>query len=345
MELVLIFIVYLKTFTMYSFFIGIDVSKDYLDVSYVLFGKLYYLGRFENCDSGYLSMIQELKVITESDIQNWFFCFENTGVYSKDLLFWLYENGIAYREENPIQIYKSLGLKRGKNDKADSKAIALYAYEKRDSIQPSKPAELSIRQLKKLAKRRDFLVKQRTAANNSFNMNKRVLDEALLVVFTEQHNAMILLLDSQIKEIEIQIKRVLSEDERLSKNNELLQSIVGIGDVVSSYILAYTENFERITEARKLAAFIGVAPFENSSGKSKGKTKVSNLANKKLKSVMSNAALSAIQHDPQIAVYYKRKMAEGKLHGVVINAVKNKLLHRVYAVINRQTPYVKFAYA
>lgn len=330
---------------MYSFFIGIDVSKDHLDVSYIQLGHVYYLGRIQNTESGFLDMIKLLKNLTDFDIHSWFFCFENTGVYSKELVFWLYENGIAYREENPIQIHKSLGLKRGKNDKADSKAIALYAYEKKESILASKPAELSIRKLKKLAKRRDFLVKQRTALKNSFNMNKRELDESLLVVFTEQHKEMVLVYDRQIKEIEAQIKTVISDDETLKKNDVLLRSIVGIGDVVSSFILAYTENFQRITEPRKLASFIGIAPFENSSGKFKGKTKVSKLANKKLKSILSNAAQSAIRHDPQIAAYYQRKIAEGKMHGTVINAVKNKLVHRAYAVINRQSPYVKFAYA
>ena len=131
----------------------------------------------------------------------------------------------------------------------------------------------------------------------------------------------------------------------MKKNDQLMQSIIGIGPIVSAFVLAYSENFELISDPKKLASFIGIAPFENSSGEFKGKTKVSQLAHKKLKSKLSNAAQSAIRHDPQLTHYFNRKIAEGKHQGSVINAVKNKLVQRIYAVIKRQSPYVKFNYA
>lgn len=64
-------------------------------------------------------------------------------------------------------------------------------------------------------------------------------------------------------------------------------------------------------------------------------------ANKKMKSLFSNCTMSAIVHDPEISLYYKRKRAEGKRSRIVLNAIKNKLIHRVFAVINRKSPYVK----
>jgi len=326
---------------MYSFFIGIDVSKDHFDAAYVLFGKVFYLGRFKNSQEGFISLLCELKQVANYKLDKWFFCFENTGVYSETLFFWLHENGIAFKAENPIQIHRSLGLKRGKNDKADAQAIALYCFEKRDSLQATKPAKPIVYKLKKLVLRRDFLVKQRTAVLTSFKMQRQTLDEDLMNIFEEQTQELVLTFNKQIKEIERKIKQVKSQDIYLNKNDELVRSVVGIGHVISTFMLAYTENFERITEPKKLASFIGIAPFENSSGKFVGKTKISYLANKKIKSLLSNAAYSAINYDPQIAKYYERKIKEGKPQSAVINAVKNKLVQRIYAVVKRQTPYVK----
>ena len=102
-----------------------------------------------------------------------------------------------------------------------------------------------------------------------------------------------------------------------------------------------TNNFEGITNARSFACYCGVAPFEYSSGTSiRGKTRVSNLANKKMKADLTNAARSAVLNDPELRIYYKRKREEGKAHGTVMNAIKFKIITRAFAVINRKTPYV-----
>jgi hypothetical protein len=87
-----------------------------------------------------------------------------------------------------------------------------------------------------------------------------------------------------------------------------------------------------------------VARFEHSSGSSvRGKTSTSHLANKKTKALLSNAAASAVQHDPQLRAYYHRKLDEGKDKMVVLNAVRAKLINRVFATVSRGTPYVPIA--
>ncbi|MCK5705403.1 MAG: IS110 family transposase, partial [Cyclobacteriaceae bacterium] len=88
-------------------------------------------------------------------------------------------------------------------------------------------------------------------------------------------------------------------------------------------------------------SYCGIAPFPNTSGTSiRGKTKVSNLANKKIKSLFDLCAKSAIQHNPEMKAYYNRRLEEGKNKMSTINIVRNKLLSRIFAVVNRQTPYV-----
>ena len=83
-----------------------------------------------------------------------------------------------------------------------------------------------------------------------------------------------------------------------------------------------------------------MAPIPYQSGKFRGRDKVSHIGNKKLKALLSNAAVSACAFDPQIKAYSEKKKAEGKHSASVLNAVKNKLIARVFAVVKRQTPYV-----
>ena len=96
----------------------------------------------------------------------------------------------------------------------------------------------------------------------------------------------------------------------------------------------------RLTDSRKLACYSGVAPFVYESGTSiRGRTGVSKFANNELKKVLHMAAISSVKHNPDLKQYFQRKVLEGKNKMSVINAVRNKLLHRVVAVIKRGTPY------
>src|SRR5690606_9210246 len=91
----------------------------------------------------------------------------------------------------------------------------------------------------------------------------------------------------------------------------------------------------------KFGSFSGVAPYSNASGIQNGPSRVRHMANKQLNALFPNAAQAARQYAPQISGYYQRKSAQGKHSGLIYNAIKNKLIHRVFAVIRRQTPYVK----
>ena len=131
----------------------------------------------------------------------------------------------------------------------------------------------------------------------------------------------------------------------------LLSSIPGIGLVTAVALILATNNFTAFDDGRKFASYCGVAPFEHTSGTSiRGRTvrrtaKTSHLANKRIKTLLSNEAASAIQSDEELKAYFHRKVAEGKSRRgtakmVVINAIRAKLINRVFATINRGTEYV-----
>jgi len=325
----------------YKFFIGIDVSKEWIDVSFSINAKPSYLGRFDNNPEGFKKMLQELKKETESKKEEWLVCFENTGQYSKGLLSFLYAGGIPRREEDPILMSSHLGLSRGKDDRSDAMGICKYAYRYRDELEASVPLGEKCMRIKRLLARRDLLVRQRTVLRNDQKENKYGFSESELAMMENSTRQLVEMYDKQIRDIELLVKRAISEDAKMKRNDELIRSVKGVGPIVSAYIIALTHNFQRFDRnARKFACYCGIAPFPNESGKFKRGKHVSHRANKRMKSLLSNAALSAIVHDSQTKEYYNKKRGEGKAFGTVANAVKNKIVARIFAVVRRQSPYV-----
>ncbi|MEG0499644.1 MAG: IS110 family transposase, partial [Rikenellaceae bacterium] len=118
-------------------------------------------------------------------------------------------------------------------------------------------------------------------------------------------------------------------------------SVTGVGLIVASVLISTTGNFTKFTNYRQYACYCGVAPFEHSSGTSiHSKTKVSKMANIKIKTYVTRSAISARLFDEQTKNYYKRKINEGKHKESVKNAIKCKIIARCFAVVRRGTPYV-----
>jgi transposase len=326
---------------MYQITVGIDVSKGWIDASWTSGSEIHYLGRFENTIADFKRMCKGLKKASGVNKSEWFVCFDNTGSYSKLLLQWLCSQQIVCREEDPTLIVQQAGRRRGKNDKADSELICRYAYRNRGHLEPSKLTAPVIQELKKLLSRRDFLVRHRSARKASLKEQKAEFSPDLYAIFEAQDEAAIESYSRDIEFIESRIEELIQSSQEIKQNEALLKSVVGIGPVTAWFMIAYTQNFKNFRTSRQFATYCGVAPFPWSSGSSsKGKNRVSHKANKRIKAVLSNGMEAAIVHDPQIRAFYARKINEGKETGCVKNAVKNKLIHRAFAVVSRGTPYV-----
>ena len=144
-----------------------------------------------------------------------------------------------------------------------------------------------------------------------------------------------------LKQIEKEIEALINNDVEMKRNYDIITSIKGIAMVNGSMTIAYTENFTSFVDPRKYAVYVGVAPFEHSSGTSiKGKKRTSNIANKELKQELNQAARSAIAYDPEIRAYAIRKM-ESKVYGIVLNNVKFKLILRMFALVKRGEMFVE----
>lgn len=324
--------------------IGIDVSKLTIDV------VIHSSGRhkqFKNTKEAYSDMIAWVKKYIKESIKETIIAFEHTGLYSLPLAAFLNENEINYTMIPGLELKKSLGIARGKNDKVDAKAIALYAYRRRDEIKPYQLPSKLLLEIRQLLSLRDKLVVQCSGFKVTNGETSAFLTKSEHLAYFEVQDKMIEFINEQIIKVETRLKELIANDEKLATMHKLIASIKGIGDVTAWYMIAFTNGFTLFENARKFASYAGVAPFPNQSGTSlRGKTKVSHLANLKFKSLLSNCAASAIKNNAEMRIYYNRRIKEGKDKMSTINIIKNKLLGRIFAVVKRGTEYtdtMKFA--
>lgn len=331
----------------YLFHVGIDISKLKLDVVLVKADSINSVEHFvvDNTQKGVKSIV-DLLLKRKIDLETTLFCCENTGVYTFPLSAFLSEKKCDYWIVPAIEIKRSKGISRGKNDKIDAKDIALYSIRNIDKLSLSSIAEKEIQQLKLLYTEREKVVKSlllfRSSKENEAFTTKEIY-KTIAIVNAKTIKA----LKSSLKIIESKIKEIIKNDSDLNQQMSLIKSVPGVGEQTAIYLIIATKGFKAFNSSRKFACYAGVAPFEFSSGSSvRGRTKVNHMADKKMKSLLQMCALSAIKYDPQLKEYYLNKKEEGKNGMLVLNNIRCKIISRVFSVVNRQTPFIntyKFA--
>jgi transposase len=321
-------------------YVGIDLSKEKMDV------RMHFVRQqevFDNKLTGFKKMMRWLAKQVDEDT-TLLFCFEHTGMYAIPLLMFLEEENLEYFQVSGLQVKRSLGIQRGKNDRVDAKRLAEYAYLHREQIQPQKMQSAQLIRLKNLLALRSRMVRQRAGFMSSLKEYKAFLTLKNSDVMIHGQQEIIKALTVQIEAIEKDMKEVIASDQKIQKQFGLATSVKGIGLISACYMIVLTNCFTDFKTWRKFACYAGSAPFEHQSGKSiMGKTKISHYANKQMKTILTNAVKSAIQFSPELRSYYQRRIAEGKHKKVVVNIIRNKLISRVFATVKRGTPYVELA--
>ena len=231
---------------------------------------------------------------------------------------------------------------RGKNDKIDSYRIALFAYRNRESAKLWQPRREVIKQLKGLSGLRSRLLDAKVQLEAALKEGKSYTDKAVQKIYERCCKHSLAGLKKDIAATEEQIAKVIAEDERLRELFTLITSVPGVGLITATEVIVSTNEFKDIKEAKKYACYSGIAPFGYTSGSSiKGKAKVSKMANKRVKKLLHLAAMIAARYDEELKAYFERKVAEGKNKMAVLNAVRNKLIHRIFACIRNNRKYEK----
>jgi transposase len=324
-----------------KYVIGIDISKSKLDCAVIDFEyKVHYEMIIENTqksiESFFKSMLKLLRITGDELLV----CCENTGIYNRPLEKTASESEVLLWVEHPVKIKKATTDLRGKDDKKDALRIAQYAVRYRDKLIAYKEPSAVIKQMNILTKSRDSLLLQKTALENQLREAKSH-DYLEFKILNESYSKVIKTFKISIKKIEDQLSKLIETQEEVKRNMDLLTSIPGIGTQCAINFIIATNNFKSFENAKHLACYAGVVPFKNQSGTIVKKERVSKMANQKLKKLLHMSAMASIRSDQEIKAYFKRKVEQGKNKMSVLNAVRNKLVHRIMAVIKRKQPFLR----
>ena len=312
--------------------IGIDISKLSLDLalistegeveSFKIENKLLSIKRFFKKLSKTYNMSQAL------------ICAEHTGHYGYPLKKVCLELNLSLWLEGGAEIKQRSGVTRYKNDRVDAIRIADYAKRHLDKAKIQTFEDATLEAIRSLSSERELFIKERAKYKTQIKDLKGFMDETLYKARSKRLKKQEESLSKAIKEIDQQIKALLESNEKLSEQKAILTSVDGIGEQVALHTIIATEAFTKFDSGRKFACHVGVAPFSFESGTSqRSRRKVSHRANIQLKTLFHMAALSAVKMKGEFRDYFERKVAEGKNKMTVINAVRAKLINRIFALI------------
>lgn len=306
--------------------LGIDVSKRKLDVA-LIFDQKALSKIFDNSPKGCKLLTAWLKSLHLGSVH---VCLESTGVYGDLVAQTMHDSGHFVSVVNPLRIkaYAVSALRRNKTDKVDARVIADFCLtQKPEQWIPPSPQVIKIRAL---SRRIESLEEMIQAERNRLDVSPNDVKSSI--------KRIIKTLEKEIQDLEKQVKEHIDQDPNLKNQNDLLQSIPGIGKKTSSMLLGEVE-FERFDSARELAAFAGVTPKQRKSGSSLNFTRLSKMGNSRLRKSLYFPAIVAVHHNQIIKDFAKRLAKNGKSKMQIVCASIRKLLHLAYGVLKSQQPF------
>ncbi|MDB5116373.1 MAG: Transposase [Mucilaginibacter sp.] len=325
----------------FTYFIGIDISKNELDYA-VMQGKSFLFHREAlNSSDSISNFISELKTLPKFIMSRAVFCMEETGLYGNHLKSTLKKFKANLVIENASQIKNSLGTLRGKNDKIDSIRIAQYAYTNRELLKIHIGKRKELLKLSGLFALRNRLLSVLVALKIPLKEQKTFIkagNQKDIIIACKKSLAA---LKADIESIDNSIDQLIASDENIKRLYQIITSVPNVGRITAIQIIISTNEFIDIHNPKKFACYSGVAPFKVESGLFKGKSRVSHMANKKMKALLHICAIGSIRRNQLFNAYYERKIGEGKHKMAVINAVRNKIILRIFACLNQDRLFEK----
>lgn len=312
--------------------LGIDIAKAKFDV-HLCTAQQQRRANFPNAEAGFVQLKAWLDKHRPEQAAPLHACMEATGNWGLDLAAFLCGQKITVSIVNPRQI-KAFGdseLARNKTDRLDAALIARFC--RAHTPPPWTPPAPAMRDLREMVRRCEAL---KAARVQELNRRKSGFANALVAASIDHHIAY---LDQQIQQITDAVRQLIASDPSQQAIRELLLSIIGVGEVTASVIMAELPNLVEFTP-KGLAAFAGLSPQERSSGSSlAGSRSISRVGSPRLRSALYLAALSAKRHNPRLADFIQRMREAGKPPKVILIAVARRLLVYAHAVVRSGKPF------
>lgn len=318
--------------------IGIDVSKAKLDCAWI---KDISTGKvknkvFPNTAKGHEDLMHWARKQSHESIELHHFIMEATGIYHEAVAYALHRAGAVVSVVNPAQMRdyaKSLGT-RTKTDKKDSVVITRFGLTQSPRIW--QPERKEIRTLKALISRLEAVEQdiQREANRLEKAEISRASNEVIVSIQTLSTE-----LEKEKGRLEKLINQHINGHPQLKRDRALLESIPGVGPVISRLMLSVIRSRD-FKSAPQCAAFMGLVPVQRESGSSiRGRSHISKAGNAKVRAKLYMAAVVAKQHNPDIKRQYLRLLNNGKMKMSALCAAMRKLVQICFGVLKHQKPY------
>jgi transposase len=289
-----------------------------------------------------LAFITKLKMYSGFTIGKSVFCMEHTGYYCNHLFSVFRRLKANVIVEDALQIKKSLGTIRGKNDKIDAIRIVCYVQKNKDNIKLWKPRRPELLALANALSVRNRLLGVSVALSTALKEESGFVSKVVKKNNEKLFDKTISAVKLDLLDAELLVKKLIDSDERLRRLKELITSVPSVGIITAVRIIVCTNEFRDIKSPQKFACYAGVVPFKKESGLKVTRAKVSPIANRKMKSLLHLCALCSLRIDAELKAYYERKTKiEGKPKLAVVNAIRNKLVLRIFACVNQDRCFIR----
>jgi transposase len=325
-----------------TYYIGIDVSSATFTSAVGSIGAKWQImakpEQFSNDHEGfalYLAWLQQHSVKAENAVV----CMEATGVYTEVLAHFLVAKGYKLAIEPPLKVKRAFHPEGHKSDPVDSRQISEYAYRFWDELRIWAPRQEVLEQIKTLLTAREQFVVEKAAHHNALQaLRRKVIRTPLAEAI---HELALTQLKENIRQLEAEIRHLIDQDPTFRNMVGLLMSIPGVGLLLAAHLLVTIQSAPMPLNHKTLAAFIGICPYEDSSGTSiHHKPTSRHYGPPGLRKLLFLAAMSVKTHHPEFRHYFLRKSLEGKAPKLIINNIANKLLKIAVAVLKANKPFI-----
>jgi transposase len=307
-----------------SDFIGIDVSKDKLDICYTNNSK----GRYLNTKIGFKKLIKSFP--SNKDI---IVVLEPTGGYERKVIYALQaaSYNVALANTFKMRNYaKAMGI-YAKNDPLDSYVIKSFG----EDMYPKDKLQILYKKSTEFKKLESWLTRSRQLVK-TISCEKNRYEKSIDNDISKSHLKIIKILEKELGKIEEKIQS-LSKSSQLLEKAKTFKKVSGFGNVCANGLLIYLPELGHVSNKR-IASIVGTAPFCRESGKFKGKSKISG-GRAKLRGLLYMGVLSATVHNKIIKRFYTRLIKKGKPHNLAMMACMRKMLCILNAMVRNDTQW------
>ncbi|MHB8070032.1 MAG: IS110 family RNA-guided transposase [Desulfobaccales bacterium] len=306
-------------------FVGLDVSKQKLDVAVRPKGRHFVTS---NDDRGIKQLVKRLTALKPQLI-----VLEASGGYELLATAALAEARLPVALVNPQPVRKFAGAtgKLAKTDKIDAQVLAHFAEALRPEPRPLPDQDLQM--LKAVLHRRLQVVKM-------IGQEKNRLEKTFIPNLRRDIQDHLAWLQKRLKELDQDLDDQIRQSPLWRDRDRLLQSVPGIGPVVSQAVIAQLPEIG-VLSGKKIAALVGVAPFNRDSGRFRGKRMIRG-GRSYLRNMLYMAAVVASQWNPVIRSFYQRLLAAGKTPKLALTACIRKLVLILNAMVKNNQPWNQF---